>query len=96
MYILIDNPDSTIKETLSKSKKLLKNYKKEAFKLYLSYFWDALLITFGIIFWYAFSIFGFVLIFLSIFAVPGDIIKNIIFMPKFKTVTANYYNQLKD
>lgn len=95
-YSLIDNPDSTIKETLSKSKKLLKNHTKEAFKLYLSYFWDALLITFCIIFWDAFSIFGFIIIFLSIFAVPGDVIKNFIIMPKFKTVTANYYNQLKD
>lgn len=95
-YILIDNPNITIQEAISKSKNIIKNHNKEIFKLYLSYFWDALLITFGIMFWYAFSIFGFVLIFLSIFAVPGDIIKNIIFMPKFKTVTANYYNQLKD
>lgn len=96
-YVLIDNPDSTIKETLSKSKKLLKNHTKEAFKLYLSYFWDALLITFGIIFWDVFSIFGLIFIIpLSFFLVPGYVIKSFIMMPKFKTVTANYYNQLKD
>lgn len=95
-YVLIDNPDITIKETLSKSKKLLKNHTKEAFKLYLYYFWDTLAIIFIDLFWYVFSIFGLLIIPLSLLAVPGYVIKDFIMMPKFKTATANYYNQLKD
>lgn len=95
-YVLIDNPDSTIKETLSKSKKLLKNHTKEAFKLYLSYFWDTLVVIFMDLFWYMFSIFGLLIIFFSFFLVPGCVVKSFMMMPKFKTVTANYYNQLKD
>lgn len=95
-YILIDNPNITIRGTISKSKNIIKNHNKEIFKLYLSYFWDTLLITFGIMFWYAFSILGFLIIFLSLLVVPGNVIKKFIMMPKFKTVTANYYNQLKD
>lgn len=95
-YILIDNPNITIRETISKSKNIIKNHNKEIFKLYLSYFWGTLLIAFSIIFCYAFWIFVLLIIPLSFLAVPGDIIKNFIIMPKFKTVTANYYNQLKD
>lgn len=91
-YILIDNPNITIRETISKSKNIIKNHNKEIFKLYLSYFWDALLVTFGIIFF----IFGLLTIPLSFLAVPGCVIKNFIMMPNFKTVTANYYNQIKD
>lgn len=95
-YVLVDNPDSTIKETLSKSHKLLKNHTKEAFKLYLSYFWDTLAVIFLDLFWYVFSIFGLLIIFLSFLAIPGCVVKTFMMMPKFKTVTANYYNQLKD